>query len=173
MIYENDRVVFKVNNNYYFWDGRDDADFYDAYPDAEIIGYVPYDRSKGHMYHESWAREDLNQKGQKDHIREYDYKIPEGKYVVCYYEDLESCYQKVDYNITKEDIIRNILDQKYKDGANYYLMEELERENKKYRLTYVIVIDVFAKNEDEAIEKADQIWSEGKFELFPTITEEE
>ncbi len=167
MTHENDRILFKASNNeYYFWDGRDDADFYDAYPDAEIIGYVPCNRSKD-MFHEQCLE-------RKDHIREFDYKIPEGKYIVCYCEDPygSMVYQKVDYNITKEDIIRNILDQKYKGGADYYLMEELEKENKKYRLTYVVVIDVFAKNEDEAVEKANHLWPEGNSELFPTITED-
>lgn len=41
----------------------------------------------------------------------------------------------------------------------------------KYRLTYEIVIDVEAKDEDEAIEKGDEAWANGEFELTPFIEE--
>lgn len=41
----------------------------------------------------------------------------------------------------------------------------------KYRLTYEIVVDVWAENEEEAIEKGDEEWSKGNYKLIPYIEE--
>ena len=42
----------------------------------------------------------------------------------------------------------------------------------KYRLTYEIVVEVEAENIDEAIEKGDEEWSKGNFELIPSMIKE-
>lgn len=38
-------------------------------------------------------------------------------------------------------------------------------EKKRYRVTWEIVVDVEAENEDEAIELADAEWEKGNFDL--------
>lgn len=44
-------------------------------------------------------------------------------------------------------------------------------EKKKYRVTWEIVVDVEAENEDEATELADAEWEKGDFNLNPYIEE--
>ena len=56
-------------------------------------------------------------------------ELPNGKYIVTYFKlsdngsDLE---QLVDYEITKEQIIENVNAQRYVEGADYFLMEQLK-----------------------------------------------
>ena len=51
--------------------------------------------------------------------------LPDGKYIVTYYwYDGNDLLQLVDVGVTKAQIIQNVLDQKYKEGADYFLMEE-------------------------------------------------
>lgn len=63
-------------------------------------------------------------------------ELPDGQYIVTYFKlcdttgsvDLE---QLVDYGITKEQIIENVNAQKYVEGADYFLMEQLKKYNGK------------------------------------------
>lgn len=52
-------------------------------------------------------------------------KLPEGKYVVTYYHyDGQDLIQLADVDVTKEQIIQNVLAQKYREGADYFLMKK-------------------------------------------------
>lgn len=58
-----------------------------------------------------------------DTVQDDDKALPENtKYVINYYEaeNEDSLVKKTDFGLTKEDIIRNINNQKYKEGAYYY-----------------------------------------------------
>ena len=49
-------------------------------------------------------------------------------YVVCYFEFEKCSYgllQKVDFGITKQEIIDNVKNQKYVEGAYYYTMGQM------------------------------------------------
>ena len=49
--------------------------------------------------------------------------LPEGRYIVTYWwYDGQDLVQLADVGITKQDIIENVRDQKYKEGADYFLM---------------------------------------------------
>ncbi len=55
--------------------------------------------------------------------------LPDKKYIVTYFklcDDISGLEQLVDYNITKDQIIKNINAQKYVEGADYFLMEQLK-----------------------------------------------
>ena len=46
-------------------------------------------------------------------------------YIVCYWwYDGQDLLQLADVGIAKEEIIENVRDQKYREGADYYLMQE-------------------------------------------------
>ncbi len=95
------------------------------YP-CKMYGYV--DSCHPHSFHEckhSKLWEDVT--GIVDKLQEEDNLSEDKRYIVCYYEVDENydLFQKVDWNITKQEIINNVLAQKYFEGADYYLMEEL------------------------------------------------
>ena len=49
--------------------------------------------------------------------------LPEGHYIVCYWWwDGQDLLQLADVDVTKEEIIENVRDQKYREGADYFLM---------------------------------------------------
>ena len=51
--------------------------------------------------------------------------LPEGKYIVTYYWfDGQDLQQLADVGIMKAEIIQNVRNQKYREGADYFLMEE-------------------------------------------------
>ncbi|MCM1236684.1 MAG: hypothetical protein NC489_41940 [Ruminococcus flavefaciens] len=59
--------------------------------------------------------------------------LPErGLYIVTYFRadpfGQNQLEQLVDFGITKKDILRNIRQQRYREGARYFLMEQLERQ---------------------------------------------
>lgn len=51
-------------------------------------------------------------------------ELPEGKYIVTYYWfDGQDLQQLADVGIMKAEIIQNVQNQKYREGADYFLME--------------------------------------------------
>lgn len=55
-------------------------------------------------------------------------ELPDGKYIVTYFklcDGASGLEQLVDYGITKEQIFKNVNAQKYVEGADYFLMEQL------------------------------------------------
>ena len=55
-------------------------------------------------------------------------ELPHGKYIVTYFkrcDDASGLEQLVDYGITKEQIVENVNAQKYVEGADYFLVEQL------------------------------------------------
>lgn len=56
--------------------------------------------------------------------------LPEGKnYIVTYFKLCDDCSgleQLVDFGITKQQIIDNVIAQKYVEGADYFTMEQLK-----------------------------------------------
>ena len=182
---DKDRVIFKAKNKdeYYFYDGVEEF-IEDGGPpvDVDIIGFVSETPTNFHECKHSAIWEEIK----PDYVDELQNEsdMPEGKYAVCWYEygSYFTLYERVDYGITKEQIIQNVINQKYREGADYYLMDEIEpyvpevkeeSKLKKYRLTYEIVFEAEAEDEDHALELADTMWEEGNFELHPYIEEVE
>ncbi len=51
--------------------------------------------------------------------------LPEGQYIVTYYMyDGQDLQQLADVGVSKEQIIQNVIAQKYREGADYFLMKE-------------------------------------------------
>ena len=53
--------------------------------------------------------------------------MPDGNYIVTYYVVIDDgdLAQMVDFDITKSEIIQNVIDQKYTEGAEYFLVSQL------------------------------------------------
>ena len=129
---EFDRIICGnvKTNELYFFDYINEEELSDLrkYP-YEIYGSLNYDCL--HSFHtckHSAIWEDVT--GIIDKLQKEE-SLPDNKrYVVCYYEADKNydLLQKVDWNITKQDIINNVLAQKYFEGADYYLMEDFSDE---------------------------------------------
>lgn len=106
----------------WFYDYPEDNEFFNE----EIIGYLDeFNMAGSHVCQHSAIWEDVT--GIVDELQDEE-KLPEGKYIVCWYycDENYDLQQLVDFNISKEQIIENIKNQKYFEGADYYLMKELE-----------------------------------------------
>lgn len=93
----------------------------------EVEGVLDVDEEIGyHSCEKSALYDDMT--GYIDKIQNEN-ELPNGKYIVTYFKlsdngaDLE---QLVDYGITKEQIIENVNAQRYVEGADYFLMEQLK-----------------------------------------------
>lgn len=118
-----DRAILGENGvGKWFFDWPEKEDLYNT----EVIGSVDVNRPTGfHVCQHSAIWEDVT--GFVDGLQSEE-ELPNGKYVVCYFYcnkdfDLE---QLVDFDITKEQIIENVKNQKYFEGADYYLMKDME-----------------------------------------------
>lgn len=93
---------------------------------AEAEGVLDVDKEIGfHRCEKSGLYE--NMEGYVDKIQNEN-ELPDGKYIVTYFklcDDASGLEQLVDYGITKEQILKNVNAQKYVEGADYFLMEQL------------------------------------------------
>ena len=121
-----DRIIYgnANTNNFYFFDGKEE--FLSSHlSDIKVLGYLSEVPPHFHVCKHSAIWEDVT--GVIDKLQDED-KLPEGQYIVCYFKADENLdlLQLVDYNISKQQIIENVLNQKYFEGADYYFMENLE-----------------------------------------------
>ena len=119
--------------NYYhyeFYDWNeidDDIQHFTSDDENGIIGYVGLEVCVGfHACNKSRLYEDME--GYIDAVQ-HERDLPDGKYIVTYYvcDDNLDLLQRVDYGITKEQIVANVEAQKYVEGAGYYLMESMRK----------------------------------------------
>lgn len=112
--------------------GYDWIDYMDEQEMSEAKYFVSGDNIAGyHMCKKSMNYDDMT--GYIDAIQnEHDLNDNE-LYVVCYYWTDNPCclYQRVDFGITKDEIIQNVLDQKYREGASYYTMGQMFYETRQ------------------------------------------
>lgn len=120
-------IVRTKDNNTYFFDEEYDFDYYKDKKDLEFIGYVNSKNSVGvHECVKSALYDNLD--GYVDELQE-EMNLPDDKmFVVTYYKaELPfSLIHCVDFAITKQQIIENVLAQKYVEAAEYFTMEQLE-----------------------------------------------
>lgn len=120
-----ERAIIKSENGkqYFFYD---DPEWGVDYKKSEVEGVLDIDEETGfHSSEKSGLYE--NMEGYIDKIQNEN-ELPNGKYIVTYFElcnDVSGLEQLVDYGITKEQIIKNVNAQKYVEGADYFLMEQL------------------------------------------------
>lgn len=121
-----ERAIIKLEDGklYCFYD---DPEWGVDYKEDEFEGVLDLDEEIGfHSVEKSALYEDMT--GYIDKIQNEN-ELPNGRYIVTYFKlsdngfDLE---QLVDYDITKEQIIENVNAQRYVEGADYFLMEQLK-----------------------------------------------
>ena len=115
-----ERMIVKgiKNNDYYFFDYPED------YEKEDGIGYVDVDNEVGfHLCTKSALYDDMS--GYVDELQN-EKELPEGRYIVTYYFFNSDCdlEQRVDFGISKNEIIHNVISQKYIEGADYFLIEQ-------------------------------------------------
>ena len=96
---------------------------------AEIFDFIVYKTRDGYTFFEDYAMEkdfrDPITFSWKDIVGEYpchEETLPEGNYIVCYYVAKNSGLEHhVDFHITKDQIVSNVIRGKYRFGATYFL----------------------------------------------------
>lgn len=120
-----ERAIIKSKNGkqYFFYD---DPEWGVDYKKSEVEGVLNIDEETGfHSCEKPGLYE--NMEGYIDKIQNEN-ELPNGKYIVTYFalcDNASGLEQLVDYGITKEEIIKNVNAQKYVEGADYFLMEQL------------------------------------------------
>lgn len=121
-----ERAIIKSEDGkrYFFYD---DPVWGADFEKSDVEGVLNIDEETGfHSCEKSGLYEDMN--GYTDKIQDEN-ELPNGKYIVTYFtlcNDASDLEQLVDYGITKEQIIENVNAQKYVEGADYFLMEQLK-----------------------------------------------
>jgi hypothetical protein len=109
------RIIAKNRaGNFYF---SDDGNVTDP------VGYVYMEKESG--FHECYKPS--GNKTTVDTIQD-EYLLPDGVYIVTYYSEENvsgPLYQKVDWGISKQEIINSVFAQRYKYGADYFPIEAL------------------------------------------------
>lgn len=117
-------IKSKDGRQYFFYD---EPEWEVDYKKDEVEGVLDLDEEIGfHGCEKSALYEDMI--GYVDKIQNEN-ELPNGKYIVTYFKISDNgseLEQLVDYGITKEQIIENVNAQRYVEGADYFLMEQLK-----------------------------------------------
>lgn len=117
-------IKSKDGKQYFFYD---DPEWGVDYKKDEVEGILDIDEETGfHSCVKSALYDDMT--GYVDKIQNEN-ELPKGAYIVTYFklcDDGSGLEQLVDYGITKEQIIENVNAQRYVEGADYFLMEQLK-----------------------------------------------
>ena len=126
MIDINVRLIVKYkDDSYYFADEPDWSGDWDK-NDPSIIGWYELDKIAGfHDSEKSALYDDMT--GFHDEVT-VENNLPNLRFVVAYFKHTDSAGldQCVDFDISKDQIIQNVRDQKYVEGAAYYLLDALK-----------------------------------------------
>ena len=121
-----ERAIIKSKNGkqYFFYDDPEwDVDL----KRTDVVGVVDIDKKiDAHMCIKSGLYENID--GYIDELQNKT-QLPDGKYIVTYFklcDNASGLEQLVDFGITKEQIINNVNAQKYIEGADYFLMDQIE-----------------------------------------------
>ena len=112
-------AVYREGDSYYWWDepiwGEDlnREDCTDILNERNATGV--------HVCEKSVIYDNLD--GYEDALQE-ESSLPDGLYIVTYYWwDGQYLTQRCDYGVTKQQIVENVRNQKYREGADYFLIE--------------------------------------------------
>lgn len=128
-------IKAETKEQYYFFD---DPIWDEDISRDEVYGVLCTEEAIGtHECVKSCLYDDMA--GFTDQIQE-EYGLPDGeKFVITYFQqdpdDGSGLLQLVDLDITKDEIITNVKSQKYVEGARYFTMAQLERQNIMDRLS--------------------------------------
>jgi hypothetical protein len=128
--YEELKIVACDNGEYFFYDSYGLEDFMNEYnyyikQKIEVNGVlVVKDAVGGHQCCKSALWDDME--GYVDTLQNENELLDNQLYIVTYYQyDGSGLEQLVEYGITKQQIIENINNQKYVEGASYFTMDQL------------------------------------------------
>ncbi len=123
-----ERAIIKSEDGkqYFFYD---DPEWGVDYEKDEVEGVFDIDKEIGfHSYNKSGLYDDME--GYVDELQN-EKDLPDNKvYVVTYFKLCDDCSgleQLVDFGITKQQIIDNVVAQKYVEGADYFIMEQFQK----------------------------------------------
>lgn len=121
-----ERAIYKSEDGKQFF-FYDDPIWDSDLKKSEIEGVVDVNKEIGfHACNKSGLYDDME--GYVDKLQNEN-DLPDGKiYVVTYFKLCEDCSgleQLVDFGITKQQIIDNVIAQKYVEGADYFTVEQL------------------------------------------------
>lgn len=111
--------IFEHNDGTYYWMD------YMIKEEMREAKYFVSAKAGYHACEKSLLYEDMT--GYVDQLQHEEDLADNELYVVCYYcTDCEYCmYQEVDFGVTKQEIIENVKNQKYREGASYYTMGQM------------------------------------------------
>lgn len=120
-------VKFDDGKGYGFYD---DPEWGVDYKKEEVEGVVDIEKEVG--YHEcikSYLYDDLAD--YVDAMQDEENLPEDGIFIVTYFKQIPNDFsrleQRVDFGISKKQIIANVIAQKYIEGADYFLMEQLDK----------------------------------------------
>jgi len=116
-VYE--RRIFCWDHRYYFVDDLNPEDISqeDIRHQVRLLK-LPRDLVGTHQCRKSIVYDDM--KGYTD-VLQREEQLPDGHYIVCYYWwDGRHIIQLVDWDISREQVIQNVLQQRYLEGAAYF-----------------------------------------------------
>ena len=120
---KNERMIVEGwhDGEYYFFDYPEDYEREDGIGAVDVSDEIGY-----HQCKKSALYDDMT--GYVDELQD-EKNLPEGNYIVTYFflnKDLD-LEQRVEFGISKDEIVRNVINQKYVEGADYFKMEQLVR----------------------------------------------
>lgn len=123
-----ERAIYKSEDGkqYFFYD---DPEWGVELEKDEVEGVVDIEKEIGfHACNKSGLYDDME--GYIDELQ-HEKDLPCNKvYVVAYFKLCDDCSgleQLVDFGITKQQIIDNVIAQKYVEGADYFTMDQLQK----------------------------------------------
>lgn len=121
-----ERAIIKADNGEYFF--FDDPIWGEDLQKSEVAGIVNIENEIGyHACNHSALYEDLT--GYVDQVQNENDLPDDGKFIVTYFvadENLD-LLSKVDFGITKAEIIENVKAQKYIEGADYFTIDQFQK----------------------------------------------
>lgn len=112
-------AVYKEGNAYYWWDEPIWGEDLNREECSEILNV--YSETACHVSKKSIIWDSMD--GFTDEIQREE-SLPDGLYIVTYFWwDGRDLLQLCDHGITKQQIIENVKNQKYREGADYFLIE--------------------------------------------------
>lgn len=127
-------LIFEDDKCGYFW--ADTPDTIDEEIDAVGKNKFRYVFDNGSLFFHQCKRSALwdDMTGYVDQLQDEEELADDELYVVTYYkyDGTDFLEQLVDFGLTKQEIIQNVLDQKYVEGADYVTMGKLFYHTKMY-----------------------------------------
>lgn len=123
-------IIYGKDDMVWFYDacGEDEINMFKKETAYKVYGIYEYEDCVAiHQCQKSKIWDDMT--GYIDEVNEEIYALNDNtKYNVCWYEcdDNYDLLSNVDMNISKQDIINNIIAQKYIEGASIYLASDLK-----------------------------------------------